>query len=150
MIGLSALISPLVSGVTNYFTNRQTIKAKKQERDDIVEDAKVQAKIAMLSNEQTHDIDLDLISVKERGWKDDVITYVLLSPVIITMFNPICAIWFGYNPDVVNNAIKDGFTALEEMPQWMYVGLGVVFADVFGLRSMLKDFAKSKFGNKLL
>ena len=150
MIGLSALISPLVSGVTNYFTNRQTIKAKKQERDDIVEDAKVQAKIAMLSNEQTHDIDLDLISVKERGWKDDVITYALLSPILILMFNPICALWFGYDPEVINGAMKEGFKALEEMPSYMYAGLGIVFADVFGLRSMLKDFFKSKFGNKLL
>jgi hypothetical protein len=146
----TAIFGTIFSGVTNYFTTKQEIKAKKQERDDIVEDAKVQAKLALLSNEQTHDIDLDLISVQERGWKDDIITYVLLSPVVILMFNPVCAIWFDYDPALINQAMQEGFNALEAMPPFMYAGIGIVFADVFGLRSLVKDFAKSKFGNKLL
>jgi hypothetical protein len=148
MLGLSTLLSPVVTGITNYFTNRQNIKAKEQEREDAVADAKVQAKIALLSNEQTHDINLDLISVKERGWKDDIITYVLLSPVIILMFNPVCALWFGYDPEVINIAMQDGFKALEDMPEYMYVGLGIVFADIFGLRSMVKNFTSSTFTKK--
>ena len=150
MIGLATLLGTVVSGVTGYFSTKQENKAKKQQRDDAVEDAKVQAKIAMLSNEQTHDIDLDLISVKERGWKDDVITYALLSPIMILMFNPICAVWFGYDPRVINDAMKEGFVALESMPTYMYGGLAIVMADVFGMRSLIKDFAKNKFGNKLL
>ena len=91
-MGWMSIFSSLLSPVTEYVKGSQKLKAVALDNKIKLSQADTAARIALLSNDQTHDINLDLLTVKERGLKDDVITYVLLSPFFILMFNPLLAI----------------------------------------------------------
>lgn len=147
-MGWFSIFSSLISPVTEYVKGSQKLKAVKLDNKIKLSQADTMARIALLSNEQSHDINLDLLTVKERGIKDDVITYILLLPFLILMFNPLAAIIFNYEASSITSAMNQGFSALENMPEFLRYGMLIVMADVFGLRGMLRKVLDKAIGFK--
>ena len=147
-MGWFSILSSLISPVTEYVKGNQKLKAATLDNKIKLSQAETLAKIQLLSNEATHDVNLDMITVKDRGIKDDAITYILLLPFLILMFNPLAAIIFSYEASTVTFAMKEGFTALENMPEFLQYGMLIVMADVFGLRGMLRKILDKAVGFK--
>jgi len=164
MLGLSILNS-VVDATSSYFKGKQELRKVKLESEKKVIEAKAnaelaiseakkkvieakanaelaisEAKIQMARADQTNDYKLDMIAMEnmERGYKDDFILAVFISPMIMA-FIP------GY--DTI--ALK-GFKVISQMPDWyIYIIVGMVVV-IYGMRGMLRDLINKKltFGNK--
>lgn len=132
------ILDKIFGGVTSYFSDKQKHAQKLEEKKADLEVAKISAEISRVDKQQDSDNYIDRITISERGWKDDIITYTLVSPFIILMFNPLLALIFNYDPVVITEAMKAGFTAMEDIPEPLWYGLLIVMSDVFGLRSFLR------------
>lgn len=92
------------------------------------------AKVAQAEKAQTAEIDWDQLWAKqaETSWKDEVVTIVILAPVVL-LFIP------GMQPYVMK-----GFDALAELPDWFQLAIGAVIAVSFGLRTILDRFMPAR------
>jgi len=122
------LLDKVFGGVTDYFKNKQKLK-------EVVLEGEIKRAQSIMENDQS----IDMLTIKDRGWKDDVITYTLVSIVVLTVFNPLFAVLFDYNPDVVSTGLAQGFTNLGLLPEELWWGFAVVLMDTFGLRSLMRD-----------
>ncbi|MDP2573265.1 hypothetical protein Q8W40_13825 [Vibrio penaeicida] len=71
--------------------------------------------------------DLDALSVKTRGWKDEYLLILTTIPVLL------CFI-----PDYAQYAYA-GFDALEQVPEYYWYLLAGIYIDTFGFRRMLRN-----------
>lgn len=122
------LLDKVFGGVTDYFKNKQKLK-------EVVLQGEIKRAQSIMENDQS----IDMLTIKDRGWKDDVITYVLVSIIAITIFNPLLSILFEYDATVVSDGLALGFTNLGLLPEEIWWGFAIVLMDVFGLRSLLRD-----------
>lgn len=134
----TAIGDKLFGGITNYFKVKQENKVKLAQKEMDLKVAKVSSQINRVEKQQDTDNSIDLYTIKDRGIKDDIITYTIISPFVILLLNPIGAIIFGYDPQVITVAMAEGFIALEGIPENMWYGLLIVLSDVFGLRSFMR------------
>jgi hypothetical protein len=139
----TGIVGKLFGGVTSYFTSKLEHKQKIKQKQLDLEVAKITSEINRVEKQQDSDNDIDRITIGERGWKDDIITYTLISPFIILMFNPLLALIFNYDPLLITTAMKDGFDAMNDIPEPLWYGLLIVFSDVFGLRSFMRTIFTS-------
>lgn len=122
------LLDKLFGGVTDYFKNIQKLK-----------EVKLDAEIKRVQTQSEQDNNIDLITLRDRGIKDDLITYTLLAIIVITVFNPLMSVYFDYDPLIISDNLAIGFDNLAKLPEYIWWGMLIVMADVFGLRSLLRE-----------
>ena len=66
----------------------------------------------------------------QNSWKDEWLTILFSVPLIL------CFLPFSW----AEEAVQNGFAALESMPDWYQYTLGVIVAASFGVRSATKFF----------
>ncbi|WP_262415371.1 hypothetical protein [Vibrio sp. SCSIO 43132] len=81
--------------------------------------------------------DLDALSVKTRGWKDEYLLILTTIPVLL------CFI-----PDYAQYAYA-GFDALEKVPDYYWYLLAGIYIDTFGFRRMLRNTFEKWIEKKL-
>ena len=118
-------IGPLIDAVGTYFTNRQIINAAKSERKDVIKTKTLDAKIESIRNGQEADIEQDSGSRANAGWMDDISFYLFLLPVPLSFI-----------PSMVPH-ITAGFAALEKMPEYYQIALGLMLVSVWGYRRLV-------------
>jgi len=121
---LAGLISPITDTINTYQNN----KAKKQERADRLEDAKVQGEIDRIAKITSGEIDYDVEAQRQMqySWKDEYLVIVLSMPFICSFI-----------PEVQDYIIT-GWTYISKAPDWyQWSFMGVIIA-TFGLRTMAK------------
>ena len=125
---LGALIGPIAS-LAGTFLQGQLEKTK---ANNEVKVATAKAKAVVIQRQATGEIEWDIEAIKgsTSSWKDEWLT-ILFSVPLILAFIP------GME-DVVTN----GFTQLNNMPDWYQYSLGVIVAASFGVRSATKLFRK--------
>ena len=143
------ILDKLFGGITTYFSDKQKHKQRLEEKKADLEVAKVSSEISRVEKQQDSDNSIDRMTIQERGWKDDIITYTLVSPFIILMFNPLLSLLFSYDPVVVTQAMSDGFNAMNNIPEPLWYGLLIVFSDVYGLRTFMRTVFASIAGKVL-
>lgn len=132
------ILDKLFGGVTDYFKNQQRIK-----------EVEITAKLKRAQTIMENDQSIDMLTIKDRGWKDDIITYVLVGIVAVTVFNPLLSVVLEYDPAVVSDGLAQGFTNLRLLPEEIWWGFAIVLMDVFGLRSLLRDGIAVFLNNKI-
>ena len=133
---LAPLLGGVVKGVAGYFTNRQKIKAAKQEAELSVLKAKTEAKINLMATQQKADIAWEILSIERSGWKDELWTVIIAVPLIL------CFVPGGAE------YVTAGFTALKEStPDWYQGLVFIAVGAAFGVRK-LTDFFKFAKGAK--
>ena len=132
------LLDKLFGGVTDYFKNKQKMK-------EVVLEAEIKRAQSIIENDQS----IDMLTIKDRGWKDDIITYVLVAIIAMTVFNPLLSIVLGYDPTIVSDGLAQGFTNLELLPEEIWWGFAIILMDVFGLRSIIRDSISVFLNNKM-
>lgn len=107
-----ALIQPLASLVGGYLKNKAEEKQAVHER-----------KLEVIK----HEANWDNIQASNAGtsWKDEWLTLLFSVPLVM-----------AFVPSAVPYVI-DGFKALEQMPEWYRVYLGVIMAASFGFRQLV-------------
>ena len=133
--GLITLGSAIVSGISEYFKDKNEIKKVQVEADKLLIMAEAESKAKRLEREAEMDYDLDRIAMQnmDKSWKDELILLIWLTPVIMC-FIP------EYHVYVTN-----GFASLALVPDWyMYILVGMVTV-IYGMRGLLRMMIE-KFG----
>ncbi len=89
-------------------------------------EAKVHAEINYQQRKLEGEINWELESIKNSGWKDEWLT-ILTSAVIISCFIP-----------ALQPYTQEGFVILGTLPLWFQVMISVVYSSAFGVRAFGK------------
>ncbi|MCO7225748.1 hypothetical protein [Pleionea sp. CnH1-48] len=120
-----------VGPLTSWLTHKKEIKKIKTETQLAVLRAESQSKIRRAENQEAADINLDLVALKTRGWKDEYLLVIGTVPIILS-FIPDMQIY-----------VKQGFEALKETPEWYWYLMAGLFIDTLGFRSLLRGIIDS-------
>lgn len=112
----TALISP----VTEIVKSKQALKK-----------AVTDSKIDSIKRGEVSDIDMDNAARTNAGWMDDVSFFVFLLPAVLAFYPPALP------------HIAAGFKALELMPQWYQLALGMMLVSVWGYRKLVGPIIQS-------
>ena len=118
----TALISPIAS-LAGTFLEGQVSKSKAKAQ---LVQTEAEAKSEVMKNAAMHDSKWELIMAEstKHGWKDEIITCIVLAPCVLAWIDPELA--------------KRGFDVISEMPDWYTAAvLGVISAGI-GLRGFDK------------
>lgn len=139
MIGaIKGLLSLATGGLDTYRQHKQN-EANKLKRRDEMEQARHDSKVKRLQSGDEKAADLDMVSIKERGLKDEFIMLIVFIPLILSFF-----------PDYAST-VEAGFTALQNVPEYYWYVVAAVVIDTFGFRSMVRyllEFFSYKFRGK--
>jgi len=125
--GIMAALTAISSPVTAWVKGKAETKRIETHYKAKIKEAKVDAQIKRIQQGDETASDMDILSVKDRGWKDEYLLIVVTTPLILVFF-----------PNMVSY-IEEGFLALEKVPEWyMWILLGV-FIDTFGFRRILRN-----------
>lgn len=133
-LGLGTLLSEGVKATVGWFQRKQEMKQKRQDGEQRIEEAKVEAKIRRLDNAQNGNIAWENLSIEKSGWRAHWFTMVFSIPMIMC-FVP------GLVPYV-----ERGFEALAETPEWYRWCLFIAVGSAFGIRQ-IADFMSWKKGD---
>lgn len=124
------LLGPLVEVFNGWRERRHELKmarhdlkkAKVYAEVDIAK-ARAQAAIDRLSARQEADINWEILSIKNSGWKDEYLT-IFTSLIVLMIFLP----W-------TQPFMLEGFEAMQATPVWFQVMVLVVYSSAFGVRA---------------
>ncbi|MBU2714122.1 hypothetical protein [Zooshikella harenae] len=117
---LSTIITAITSLFQTYLTNKQHKAELKQAIHNKQLDEIQQGNISAS--------ELDSLSIQSRGWKDDFLLIVTVTPLVLC-----------FVPEMSNH-IKSGFEALNvSVPEWYMLALALVYIDTFGFRRILRN-----------
>jgi hypothetical protein len=131
------LLAGLIEPVTGYFKDRQTIKAATKERGDELKKINLEAKLAGIKASDQNILDMDANARGLAGYMDDISFYLFLLPLPL-VFIPSMQVH-----------VMAGFAALELMPVWYQVALGLMLAAVWGYRKIVQPLILKFLGKKL-
>lgn len=122
MIG--AILRLFNGGLETYRQSKQ-IKANEIKRQDELKAAQHAAQLERIKSGEEKAADLDALSIKERGYKDEILMLILIP--LVLCFIP------DYAPYV-----EQGFDSLQDIPDQYWWVVGAIVIDTLGMRSMLR------------
>ncbi|MBE8577940.1 hypothetical protein [Vibrio sp. OPT18] len=132
-------IATLVTGGIDAYKQHGQNKAEELKRKDELEQVKHTAKVERLKSGEASASNLDEMSIKNRGWKDEFIMLVVFIPLMLS-----------FVPDYATY-VEQGFAALENIPEPYWYVVGAVVIDTLGMRAMVRyllEFFSHKFRGK--
>lgn len=129
------------------------LKELKQIQGHEIVKAETKAVVDRIMNNTESDNSIDLITAKNKKYtlKDEVVTYLFLTPVAIAAITPFLIAFKDGSWTKLNDYTKQSWQSLNELPEWyMYVLIAVV-VDVLGFRSFMRKLIEkwtSKFSIK--
>jgi len=119
---LQAILTTLLKPVVEYFDRRRHRKHEEFVMEMELKKAKAKAAAERVNTGQIADINWELHSIRNSGWRDEYLT-LLTSVALILVFIP------HTQPYVI-----EGFMALENTPMWFQVVVLMVYSSAFGIR----------------
>ena len=126
---LQTLIGPiaeLAGGWLNAKTQAQQANAKLK-----LTEAEARAKILVSKETSIQDWERIMAQGSQSSWKDEWLVLLFSIPLILV-----------FTGEWGRTGGAEGFTALEQMPEWYQYTLGVIVASSFAVRSATKFFKK--------
>jgi len=132
---LSTVFGPAIDAFNGWRDRKHELKLKKHElkmteveAESRIKVAHAEAAINRAAERQSANIDWEIMSIRNSGWRDEYLT--IFTTVIVTMvFLP----W-------TQPYMLDGFDSLNSTPTWFQVAIIIVFGSAFGVRAF-KPFA---------
>ena len=128
--GLVTLGSAIVSGISEYFKDKNEIKKVQVEADKLLIMAEAESKAKRLEREAEIDYNLDKIAMNamDKSWKDEFLLILFSIPIAMCFF-----------PEY-RQYVEDGFKTLKIIPEWfMYIYVAMIVV-IYGLRGLLRMF----------
>tara|TARA_R110000772_G_C13310212_1_gene439960 strand:- start:7897 stop:8364 length:468 start_codon:yes stop_codon:yes gene_type:complete len=147
ILGLLGSLFGIGKGVLE---RKSKLKELKQIQGHEIVKAETKAVVDRILNNTESDNSIDLITAKNKKYtlKDEVVTYLFLTPVFIAAITPFIMAFDNGSWTKLNEYTKQSWQSLNELPEWyMYVLIAVV-VDVLGFRSFMRkliDKWSSKF-----
>ena len=132
-----AILTGLFEPVASYFKDRQVIKAATKERGDELKKINLEAKLEGIKSASQNTLTMDAEARSLAGYMDDISFYLFLLPLPLA-FIP-----------VMQPHVMAGFAALEAMPLWYKVSLGLMLAAVWGYRKIVQPLILKFLGKKV-
>jgi hypothetical protein len=127
---IATLTGQTVESVLAYQTAKRTLKAN-IELEKLKGKAEYErAKTQRASESEGRDHEWELESIRNSGWKDEWVLVILSIPMIL-VFVP-----------YTQQAVFDGFIALDSTPLWYRTIVASVYLATFGLRLWRRDVNK--------
>ena len=139
MLGfLASIFKPASEVAQKYIEGKHKIEGARID----FEVAKFAAKAKSLEGEYERAHSLDELASQERreGWKDEILFATILAPLWVTIAEAMGLVDVGTS--------KNMFAALQSMPVEYQILVGLLFVAVFGFRSLLRLYLKTKMGKK--
>jgi hypothetical protein len=129
---IQALIGPLTELAGGWLKG----KADQQAAAANLKLVEAEAKATIIKSAATSEAEWERLMAQgsQNSWKDEWLT--------ILFSIPLCLSFLPF--DWADRAVKNGFAALEAMPDWYQYTLGVIVAASFGVRSATKFFGGKK------
>ena len=126
MIG--AFIGPIANLAGTFLQGR--LERAKANTEMKVAEAKASATV--MEKQATGEIDWDLEAIRgaRNSWKDEWLVILFSIPLILAFIPK------------MELVVLNGFTVLEQMPEWYQYSLGVIVASSFGVRAATKFFRR--------
>ena len=127
---IQGLLGPIASLAGTWLNGKVEQKAAQNK----VTVAKAEAEAAIMVSAATSEAEWDRImaNASANSWKDEYLVILFSIPLILA-FLPF---------EWADQAVANGFAALDSMPQWYSYTLGVIVASSFAVRSATKFFGK--------
>lgn len=116
------IISSLLKPVVEYFDRRRERRHEEFKLEMDLKKAKAKAAADRVASGLQADINWELESIRNSGWRDEYLT-VLTSIALVCVFLP-----------QTQPYVTAGFEALEDTPLWFQMVVLMVYASAFGIR----------------
>ncbi|MBL4820134.1 MAG: hypothetical protein JKY98_03950 [Gammaproteobacteria bacterium] len=124
----------------NFFKNKAKLKELKQIQSHEIIKAQTMAVVDRIMNNTESDNQIDLITARNKKytWKDEIVTYLFLTPVFIAAITPFIMAYETSKWGSLNEYTKQSWQSLNELPDWYMYVLFAVVVDVLGFRSFMR------------
>jgi hypothetical protein len=143
-MGFLNIIGGAISNLLGIGRDALNNKAKRKELEAIqsheIIKAQTDAILDRIKNNTSSDNEIDLITARNKKytWKDEVITYLFLIPVVVASATPFIIAYENNDWVNMNKFVKDSYVSLDLLPEWYKYVLGLVVIDVLGFRSFAR------------
>lgn len=140
MVGIFKIIGKLLGIGKDALDNKAKLKLLKQEQDFAIVEAQTKANVDRILSNTDSDNQIDLITAqqKDKTFKDEVITYLFLIPVVIATVTPFIIAFKESNYTNLSDDIRISYENLDKLPNWYKYVLGAIVIDVLGFRSFAR------------
>lgn len=148
-MNIFGIIANLLGIGKEALANRNKLKTLKAEQEHSIIEAETKAVVDRIMSNTESDNSIDAITASNKKYtlKDEVLTYLFLSPVVIATVVPFIKA-FNTNGWVnLNEYVRESYMALDSLPEWYKWILFAVVIDVLGFRSFARKLVE-KYINK--
>ena len=140
MVGILKILGNLIGIGKDALQNKAKLKQIKQEQEFKVLEAQTKANVDRILSNTDSDNQIDLITAqqKDKTFKDEVVTYLFLIPVVIATVTPFIIAFKESNYTNLSDDIRISYENLDKLPNWYRWVLGLVVVDVLGFRSFMR------------
>ena len=145
------IIGDLLGIGKGYLDNRAKLKQAKSDQKHEIVVAETKATVDRILNNTESDNSIDLITARNKKYtfKDEVLTYLFLMPVIVATVVPF---FQAMSPEgswtELNVYFKDSYETLDTLPEWYKHVLYAVVIDVLGFRSFARKVIDTSLNKK--
>jgi len=134
------IIGNLIGLGKSAIDNRAKQKQLEAEQRHEITKAQTKAQVDRILSNTDSDNQIDLITAQNKKYtlKDEVVTYLFLVPVFVATLVPFISAFNSGDWSSLNNAVKESYLALDELPQWYKWILALIVIDVLGFRSFMR------------
>ena len=139
-MGIIGLIGNLLGIGKSYLANKSKLKQIKLEQEFAIIEAQTKANVDRILSNTDSDNQIDLITAqdKKHSFKDEVVTYLFLTPVFIATIIPFIIAVKESNFINLSEDIRISYENLNQLPNWYKYVLGAIVIDVLGFRSFAR------------
>lgn len=153
-MGWLGIIGNLIEIGKGALEARQKRKAQADQHDFNIKEALNKAEVdRILSNTSAdNQIDLQTARDKAKGWKDEVLSYTILIPLVCATLVPVFICFRAGTPEELLATFSNSYKSLDSLPKWYKWALGAVIIDILGFRSFTRKLVEVliiKFKNKI-
>ena len=137
--GLSLIANAFGFG-KDWLNNKAKYKNLIAEQNHSIIKAETDAEVDRIMSNTTADNEIDLITAKQKSktFKDDIVTYMFLVPVMIATASPFIIAWTESDFTHLASDIEMSYKSLNALPDWYKYVLYAVIIDVLGFRSFTR------------
>jgi hypothetical protein len=120
--------------------NRAELKRLKAIQKHAILEAQTKAQVDRILSNTDSDNQIDLITAQDKRhtFKDEVVTYLFLIPVVIATVTPFIIAYKDANFTNLAQDIRVSYENLDCLPQWYKYVLAAIIIDVLGFRSFAR------------
>jgi len=139
-MGIFGVIADLLGIGKAALNNRARLKQAKQDQEFKIVEAQTGALTDRIRSNTDTDNQIDIITSQNKKYtlKDEVVSYLFLTPLLVTNIIPFIVAFKTGQWTKLNLFFTDSYQALNLLPDWYKWGLGLVVIDILGFRSMVR------------